>query len=288
MGGAALRDKRGESRSSMAHAWPSPSPGRPRRGEALPLVTLIRALIRQPALGPASPAKNRLLGHPAALADRPRPQRRWPGSSGHSRTWDRTLQPRGDRRARTLEPEPAGGSSERAGGGAAWADAAHCDLRARPTPRAQPPPCAQAPRSPRPCSSPCAAGYQAGTTQRRELYLLVSALPGPAAVAQVPSRRPAGNGRLRGGAAPHVRASRPEGPGDRPLKGTGPRSRRPPDAPRWSAETSPSAWKSLRNPFIHSTLLCLPQSALVSRDPRTKVPLGPRHGLIPFNRTPSC
>lgn len=152
----------------------------------------------------------------------------------------------------------------------------------RPAPRAR------APWSPRPCSSPCAAGYQAGTMQRRELYLLVSALPGPAAVAQVPSRRPAGNGRLRGGAAPHVRASRPEGPGDRPLKGTGPRSRRPPDAPRWAAETSPSAWKSLRNPFIHSTLLCLPQSALVSRDPRTKVPLGPRHGLIPFNRTPSC
>lgn len=115
----------------------------------------------------------------------------------------------------------------------------------------RPPLRARAPRSPRPCSSPCAAGNQAGTTRRRQLYLRVSALPGPAAVAQVPSRRPAGNGRLRGGAAPHVRASRPEGPGDRPLKGTGPRSRRPRDAPRWSAETSPSAWKSLRNPFIH-------------------------------------
>ncbi|MEJ1280188.1 hypothetical protein NN561_011129 [Cricetulus griseus] len=92
--------------------------------------------------------------------------------------------------------------------------------------------------APRALSSPCAAGSRAGTTRRRGLYGRVSTLRGPAAVAQVPSRRPAGNGRLRGGAAPHVRASRPQGPGDRPLKGTG-RTAGGLEMPRWPAETSP-------------------------------------------------
>lgn len=103
--------------------------------------------------------------------------------------------------------------------------------------------------------------------------------PGPAAAAQVPSRRPAGNGRLRGGAAPHVRASRPERPGDRPLKGTGPRGRRPRDAPPPCGDGAPQPG-SLWNPFIDSALLFLPapQSAMVSRDPRPSVPLGPDTG----------
>lgn len=149
----------------------------------------------------------------------------------------------------------------------------------RPTRRALSQPLAPAHRSPRPCSSPCAAGNQAGTTQRRELYLRVSVLRGPAAVAQVPSRRPAGNERLRGGAAPHVRGCGQRGWETGPLKGQVGAAGGLEMPPAVLQRRHPSAWKSLRNPFIHSALLCLSQSALVSRDLRTKVPLGPRHGL---------
>lgn len=157
----------GTSEGRAALAWRTRGPARAQgaQGEALPPVTLIRALIRQPAPGPASPAKNRLVGHPAARAGGPRPQRRWPGSSGHSRTWGRTWRPRGNRRAGTLEPDPAGGSSKRAGGGAAWADAAHCDLRAEayrasaaPAPRSAP----ARPGVPGPAPHPAQPGTRPG------------------------------------------------------------------------------------------------------------------------------
>lgn len=131
VGGAALQGR-------AAPAWRKRGPSRAQgaRGEALPPVTLMRALIRQPAPGPASPAKNRLLGHPAA-----RPGQAdltlggdSPGARATSRSWDRTRRPRGNRRTGTPDPEPAGGSSERASGGAAWADAARCDPRAEAYP----------------------------------------------------------------------------------------------------------------------------------------------------------
>lgn len=61
------------------------------RGEALPPSTLLRALIRPPSRGPAGTAKNRLHGHPAARAARPRPReaaperRRWRSTGRASR-----------------------------------------------------------------------------------------------------------------------------------------------------------------------------------------------------------
>lgn len=78
------------------------------RGEALPQSTLLRALIRPPSRGPAGTAKNRLHGHPAARAARPRPReaaperRRW-------RSTGRASQPRGGQGG-TPEPDPAGGT----------------------------------------------------------------------------------------------------------------------------------------------------------------------------------
>lgn len=97
------------------------------------------------------------------------------------------------------------------------------------TPRPAPPPPALPAAGARPgaaCSpSPCAA-RETGKTRRRRHYSpgrpLRGAAAAAAAVAQVPSRRSAGNGRLRGGAGRprHVLASGPAAPGDRPLKGT--------------------------------------------------------------------
>lgn len=119
------RSGTGERRA--APAWRTRGPAAAQGGEskALPPCTLLRALIHPPSRGPAGPAKNRLHGHPAAdLA-----LGRQPWSSGHWRSKGRASRP-GEGRGGAPEPEPAGGCSERASGGAAWADAADCDPRA--------------------------------------------------------------------------------------------------------------------------------------------------------------
>lgn len=86
---------------------------------------------------------------------------------------------------------------------------------------------------------PVRPGKETGNTRRRRHYS-----PGrprrvaAAAVAQVPSRRPAGNGRLRGGAAPaRPGVWAPAVPGDRPLKGTGVAASAPARSPAHSGKS---------------------------------------------------
>lgn len=164
------------SERQAAPAWRTrgPAAAQGTRGQALPPSTLLRALIRPPSRGPASKDKNRLLGHPAARAGRPRPRETTPRAPA---TRGAGVGP-GDRREAEAEPWNPNPQADPLSGpalGAAWAAGRSIQ---RPPGRGLP-----GERAPRPAplhsalrpapgstalrSSPCAARNQAGTTRWR-------------------------------------------------------------------------------------------------------------------------
>lgn len=207
----------------------------------------METVIRLPGWGPSHLAKNRSLGHPRALSGRPRPQetcQEQPPRLNRGRARGGPARPRGPSEP-ARQGGPAQAEARRRSPGARGLPGGRQRTVSRPrgraprqarpsnlpgTPRPAPPP-PHGPRGPSlgPAgpflSYPERPGKETGKTRRRRQYGPGRALrvPAAAAVAQVPSRCQAGNGRLRGGAGRprHVPASGPAVPGDQPLKGTG-------------------------------------------------------------------
>ncbi|XP_044781472.1 translation initiation factor IF-2 [Bubalus bubalis] len=201
----------------------------------------------------------------AALSRRPRPRetssekapRRNRGRAGAARPAAAT----------TRRPRPTAGRRRVVSGPRGRAPRPARPSRRPGTPRPAQPSPLRGPRgrSPGPARPafpyPVRPGKETGNTRRRRLYspgrpLRVAA----AAVAQVPSRRPAGNGRLRGGAAPaRPGVWAPAVPGDRPLKGTGVAASAPARSPAHSGTPTP---RVLPPKLVSSCMALLPKHHL--------------------------
>lgn len=130
------------SRSSMAHAWPRQGPGRPRRGAP-------SGHPQQSLNPPARPPRGLRTQLKIGSSVTPRPGRAdlalRGDSPGAPATRGAGVGPSG--RGEIAQPEPR--SPEAGSGGAAWADAVHCDPRAEAYPASAPPaPRPSAPESP--------------------------------------------------------------------------------------------------------------------------------------------
>lgn len=175
----------GTSERRAAPAWRTRGPaavqGAP--GQALPPSALLGALIHPPSRGPAGRAKNRLHGHPAARAGRPRPRepapelrpparaRVGPGGPAEAEAAPRSRNPQADPQSGPAAARPGRTLQTATPGAEAYPENAP---RARAHGSRRPP---TPPHPRRPRSSPwCAAGNQAGTTRRRGLHSRLGAL----------------------------------------------------------------------------------------------------------------